>query len=325
MKRRGILHAAAATLIGFSLPARPRSTRTRRIAIFHPGTEEATRTVIAVFRATLKELNYIEGRDVVIEVQWGAGKIDEIPSAAAEIVARKPDVIVTATSAGVAAFKKATSTIPIVFATAGSPVEQGFVASLGRPGGNITGVMVFAEMGSKMVEVAREAFPSSQRLAILLHAPDPAHKLILEHFAASTPRFHFEPVVVKFARVAELDRVFKELTERKADVLYVADLAFNHANTEQLIERALQARLPLISNFDEITLKGGLLSYGGARYENYRRAAMLVDKILRGAKPADIPVEQPDRFPLVINRRTARAIGVTLSPVIMFRADRIID
>jgi putative ABC transport system substrate-binding protein len=158
MKRRGILHAAAAALIGFSLPARPQSTRTRRIAIFHPGTEEATRSVIAVFRATLKELNYIEGRDVVIEVQWGAGKIDEIPSAAAEIVARKPDVIVTATSAGVAAFKKATSTIPIVFATAGSPVEQGFVASLGRPGGNITGVMVFAEMGSKMVEVAREAF-----------------------------------------------------------------------------------------------------------------------------------------------------------------------
>lgn len=324
MRRRAILHAAAATLLGFLLPAGSQM-RTRRIAIFHPGTEEATRSVIMAFRATLKELNYVEGRDVVIEVQWGAGKIDEIASAAAEIVARKPDVIVTATSAGVAAFKKATSTIPIVFATAGSPVEQGFVASLGRPGGNITGITVFAEMGSKMVEVAREAFPHSQRLAILLHTPDPAHKLILGHFISSTPRFQFEPVVVNFARTAELDRVFKELAERKADVLYVADLAFNHANMEQLIERALQARLPLISNFDEITLKGGLLSYGGARDENYRRAAVLVDKILRGAKPADIPVEQPDRFPLVINLRTARAIGVTLSPVTMFRADRIID
>lgn len=325
MKRRAILHAAAVTSLGFLLPARSQGTRTPRIAIFHPGTEEATRSVIGTFRATLRELNYIEGRDIAIEVRWGAGKMDEIASAAAEIVARKPDVIVTATSAGVAAFKRATSTIPIVFATAGSPVEQGFVASLGRPGGNITGVMVFTEMGGKMVEVAREAFPHAQRLAILLHTLDPAHKLILDHFVAATPRFQFEPVIVNFSRTAELDRVFRELAERKADVLFVADLAFNHANMEQLIERALEARLPLISNFDEITRRGGLLSYGGARDDNYRRAAVLVDKILRGAKPADIPVEQPDRFPLVINRRTARAIGVTLSPVIMFRADRILD
>src|SRR5439155_7599067 len=279
MKRRALLLAGGATLASLAVPALSQTSRPRRVALFHPGTEETTRPRISAFRAALKELNYLEGPDLIVEVNWGACRTDRIEAAAAEIVARKPDVIVTATSAGVADFKKATSTIPIVFATAGNPVEQGLVASLRHPGGNITGVVVYVEIAAKMVEVAREALPRAQRFAILVHTPDPAHKFSLERFVASAPRFEFEPIVAGYSRTVELDRVFTELAERKADALYMADVAFNFSNHEQLIERSLRARLPLLSGFHEVTVKGGLLSYGTPREENYRRAATLVDKI----------------------------------------------
>jgi putative ABC transport system substrate-binding protein len=326
MRRRAILlgTGGALALVAIRTPAQP--AKPRRIMFFHPGTEESTRQNFAAFRAQLKELNYAEGRDLLIETQWGAGKTERLDSTAAEIVARKPEVIVTATSAATAAFKKATASIPIVFASAGNPVEQGFVASLRRPGGNVTGVVVYpSEMAGKIVEVARQAFPAARRLAILVHTPDPAHKFGLDGFLASAPRLGFEPIVVRVARIVDFDRAFSELAARKADAVYLADVSFNFQNHEQLIERALRARLPLLSDFHEITEKGGLLSYGVPRGDNYRRAAVLVDKILHGAKPADLPVEQPERLQLVVNRKTAKAIGVELSAVTLLRADRTIE
>jgi len=240
-------------------------------------------------------------------------------------VSHNPAVILTGTSAGIAAFKKATSTIPIVFASGASPVEHGFVSSLRRPGGNITGVLTHPELAAKMVEVAREAMPQAQRLAILVHDSDPAHKWMLELIVQSAQRFKFDSVVVRVARAEEIDRAFKEIVDRKADALYLPPLAFSISHRKQFIDRSLKARLPLLSTHHDTTVAGGLLSYGNWREENFRRAAVLVDKILRGAKPGELPVDQPERIQLIVNLKTAKAIGATISPGTMQRADRLIE
>jgi putative ABC transport system substrate-binding protein len=327
MKRRAILAAVGAWLAAAAAPSFPQSpVKLRRVAFLHPGTQRANQSTFEAFRTSMKGLGYAEGREISLETRWAEGRIDRLPSLAAELAALDPAVIVTGTSAAVAACKRATSTIPIVFTTASSPVEQGFVSSLSRPGGNITGVLLHTgDLTSKNAEFAREALPRAQRLAILVHDADPAHMLVLANFLPSAQRFKFEPVVLRVANTEELDRAFRELADRKADALYLPELNFMITNRDQLIARSMKARLPLLSNNDDITTAGGLMSYGTAREENYRRAAALVDKILRGAKPGDLPVEQPERFQLVVNRKTAKAIGVTLSPVTMLRADRIID
>jgi putative ABC transport system substrate-binding protein len=241
------------------------------------------------------------------------------------VVAGKPDVIVTGTSVGVAAFKNATQSIPVVFATAFNPVEQGFVASLQRPGGNITGVLVYSDLTQKTVEVVREAFPAARRLAILLPDSDPAHRFALRAFEASAPRFNFEPLIIRVSRVEDLGRAFGELVASQAEALLTPQLQFVVSYRTQIIAHALKARVPLISGHNFIAEGGGLMSYGTLTVENYERAAALVDKILRGAKPADVPVEQPERFVLIVNRKTAHAIGVTLPSVTLLRADKIVD
>jgi len=326
MKRRAILFASGAWLftapIG-SLAQAPSSPR--RIAVLLPGTQSGFRSRFEAFRSELKNLGHIEGRDILIEERWAEDKTERLASLAAELVALNPQVILTATSAGVAACKKATSTIPTVFATAGNPVEQGFVASLRHPGGNITGIMVHLALAAKIVEVTREALPQVQRLAILVHESDPVHKLILELLVPAAQRFKIEPVVVRVNRAEEIARAFDEIAEQKANALYLPNVAFSVSHSTQLIDRSLKARLPLLSEHHGTTVAGGLLSYGTWREENYRRAAALVDKILRGAKPAEIPVEQPERFELVVNLKTAKAIGVTISPVTMLRATKVIE
>lgn len=327
MRRRAILVAggvwlASAAAIAWAQSRKPQ----RRVAFLHAGSEQPNRATFGALKATFKELGYTEGRDLIIEARWGEGKLDRLPGLAAELIARQPDVIVTATSAALAACAKATQAIPIVFATASTPVEQGFVKSLSRPGGNITGILLYTgELAAKNAEMAREAFPSARRLAIIVHEADPAHRVVLDSFMPGAMRFKFEPVVLRVRQPGELARAFGELAEQKADVLYVPEQNFMITNRERLIDLSFKARVPLLSNNEDITADGGLISYGTAREENYRRAAVLVDRVLRGAKPADLPVEQPDRFQLVVNLRTAQAIGARLPPVMVRRADRIIE
>lgn len=297
----------------------------RRIALVSPGTEKGYRSYFDAFLAAMKDLGYVDGRNVSMEVLWGDNKIEELSARAAAVVARNPAVIVTASSALVAAFKKATSSIPIVFATAALPVEQGFVASLSRPGGNITGVLLHIGLTAKIVEITREALPKVKRLAILIDDNEPIHKAMLEDFEPNARRLKVEPVVVRISSAKDVERVFKELADRKVEALYLPSLSLLGSLRYQLVERALKARLPLLSSNPTVVEAGGLLSYGTQQEENFRRAAALVDKILRGAKPGDLPVEQPERFQLVVNLKTAKAIGVTLSPATMLRADRVIE
>ncbi len=284
-----------------------------------PGTQTGYRSRYETFRAELKNLGYIEGRDVQLDVRWADDRTERLEALAKELVALRPAVILTGTSAGVAACQKATTTTPIVFATAASVVEQGFIASYARPGGNVTGVVIYP-MERKMVELAREALPQARRLAILVHESDPIHKLLLADFLEACAKLKFEPIIARVRRVEDLGLAVNDALAQRPDALVLPDLAFMLSSERYLVERALQARLPLVSSRVETTIAGGLMSYGTSRNENFRRAAAMVDKVLRGAKPGDLPVEQPERFELVVNAKTMKAIGVELSPVIMMRA-----
>lgn len=260
----------------------------------------------------------------MFEVRYAEDVPERHEILAAELVGLKPAVILTATSAGVAACMKASAAVPIVFATAGNPDEQGFVASLSRPGGNVTGVMVHL-IDAKLVEMVRLAFPQAKRLAMLAYDRDPVQKRIHDDFESSAKSLKFDPVVVSVRRVEELSAAFNEVVAKRPAALVLPNISFAFSNSRYLIERAIEARLALVTGREETTDAGALLSYGTDRRENYRRAATMVDKILRGAKPSDLPVERPERFQLVVNMKTAKAIGVTLSPTIMLRADRVVE
>ena len=324
MKRRALLLASGAALVFPSRLFAQASKPPRRIAILLPGTPSSYRDRVDAFRAELKKLGYEEGRDVVLEMRWAENKMPRLASLATEVVALKPAVIVTGTSAGVAAVKNATSTIPIVFGSAGSPVEQGFVASLRRPGGNITGVLVPA-MEAKLAEIARELLPRARRIAMLVHKSDPFGKIAVDAFVPAVKRLNFEPLVVEVARGEELALAFNEIVRQKPDALIAPSLVFMNVHRDYLVERSLEARLPLLSSFEEMTAAGALLSYGNERNESYRRVAVLVDKILRGASPAELPVDQPEKLQLIINLKTARTIGVSMSRDFLQRADRVIN
>jgi len=326
MKRRALLVAGSAWLAAAAARSFAQSPKLpRRIAYLHPGTEDGGSAIFGAFREEMKTLGYIEGRDISIETYWAEGKMDRLASLAAEIVARNPAVIVTSGSAGVAACKNATASIPIVFATAAIPVEQGFVSSLRRPGGNITGVTLHLDVEAKTVEIIREALPAAKRLGLLVHEPDPFHKMMLDTIEPAAKRSKFDLVVVRVARVEDFERAFTELVARKVDALAVPNFAFLVNNRKQIIVRARSARLPLFGSHYQWAEDGGLLSYGTRQEENFRRAATLVDRILRGAKPGDLAVEQPERFELVANMKTAKEIGVKIPSALLLRVTKVIE
>lgn len=272
----------------------------------------------------MKDLGYTEGRDLFIDARWAEDRPEQLQRLALDVASRKPQVIVTASSAGVAAVMKATSSIPVVFATAGRPVEQGFAASLQHPGGNVTGVALYSALSLKIVEFVREALPGAKRLAVMVHERDQAYRQEIEGFEENARRLRFEPQVVRVAAANDFDRAFAELASRKADALILPQLVLFQSHAAELARRAIKGRMALFSAHDDAAA-GALLSYGTPREENYRRSASLVDKILRGASPGDLPIEQPDRVRLAVNQRTARAIGVKLPQVILVRADEVIE
>lgn len=321
-----MLLASGAWLAAAASRAFPQTPKPlRRIALVFPYSQAGGGHLLAVFQAELQKFGHVVGRDISMEVRWADNYGDRLVNFAGELAALKPEIIVTATSAGVAACRKATSTIPIVFATAFDPVGQGFVSSLARPGGNVTGVLVYTDLTLKLVEIAREALPAARRLTLLIHDVDPARRFPLQAFEPAARAFHFEPFIVKVSGVEDLDRAFGEIVNVRSDAIVIPLLGFFTTNHKQLADRALKARLPMLAGQSLIVESGGLLSYGTATEENYRRAAILVDKILKGAKPSDLPVDQPERFQLFVNLKTAKTIGVTLSKTTLLRATKVIE
>jgi ABC-type uncharacterized transport system substrate-binding protein len=277
------------------------------------------------FLKRLRELGWIEGRTVAIEYAWGQGSSERFAEIAADFVRLKVAVIVTSGTANVIAAKQATSVIPIVFAVAGDPIANNLVASLARPGGNVTGLSTLAtDLAGKRLELLREAVPGLRRLATIGNVDNSLAVLEMSEVQAAAGRFGLEAATLEIRRAEDIAPAFEAL-KGGADALYVVADPLANTNRARIHTLAMGARLPAIYNAREHVEAGGLMSYGPNFPDLYRRAAEFVDKILRGAKPADLPVEQPTRFDLVINLTTAKALGLDVPPTLLARADEVIE
>jgi putative ABC transport system substrate-binding protein len=279
----------------------------------------------AAFVAHLRELGWIENRNVTIEYRWSEGRTERYAEIAAEFVRLKVDVIVTVGSA-VPTVKQATTVIPIVFAVAIDPVGSGLVASLAKPGGNVTGLSLqAANLAGKRIELLREVVPQLRRLAIIFNVDNAQPVLEMGETEAAAGTLGIEVAPIEIRRVEDFGPAFREALKAKADALYVAIDQLMVANLMRILTLALGARLPTIFSTRDFVRGGGFMSYGPSYTERFGRAADYVDKILRGTKPGDIPVEQPTKFELVVNLITAQALGLTVPPSLLARADEVIE
>jgi putative ABC transport system substrate-binding protein len=279
----------------------------------------------AAFSQRLGELGWIDGRNLAIEYRWAEGRNERATEIAAEFVRLKVDLIVTGGTANVVAAKDATELIPIVFAAAGNPVGNGLVASLARPGGNVTGLSnQSTDLAGKQIESLREMVPGLRRLAILANIGSPISVLDMREVQAAAGALGLSIVALEIRRAEDIVPAFAGLDGR-ADALLVSPDPLVNTHRVRINTLALGARLPTMHAFRESVEAGGLMSYGPNFPELYRRAAAFADKILRGAKAADIPVEQPTKFDLIVNLTTAKALGLTIPPTLLARADELIE
>ncbi len=297
-----------------------------RIGIIFSSTPAATARLVEVFKQALRELGYVEGQNVVFEPRFGEAKPERLPILAAELVRLKVDVIVAATNRGIEAVRQATQTIPIIMAAGTDPVGSGFAASLARPGGNITGLTAFSpELNGKRLELLKETFPKLSRVALLMTPNVPGSALDLKETESAARSLRLRIQFLEVRGPSDLDSAFKAMTKERADALTMFP---GHpvlmANRKQVVELAAKNRVPAMYPFTEFVDAGGLMSYGPNLAANFRRAATYVDKILKGTKPADLPVEQPTKFELIINLKTAKQIGLTIPPNVLARADKVI-
>ena len=280
---------------------------------------------VAAFVQRLRQLGWIENRNVAIEYRWAEGRPERFAEIAAEFVQLKVDLIVAPTTPAVIAAKQATSVIPIVVATANDPVGTGLVASLARPGGNVTGLSnQLPDTSPKRLELLREVVPGLRRLAILANAGNPGAMVDMREFEATARMLGLETPTFEIRRAEDIAPAFEALKGR-ADALYVAADPLVNTNRVRINTLALGAQLPTMHGLREYVEAGGLISYGPNIPVQYRRAADYVDKILRGAKPGDLPVEQPTKFDLIINLTTAKTLGLTIPESFLLRADELIE
>jgi putative ABC transport system substrate-binding protein len=278
------------------------------------------------FRQGLRELGYIEGQNIAIEYRFASGRVGQLPELAAELVRLKLDVIVTPTTPASLAAKQATSTIPIVFAAVADAVGAGLIANFARPGGNITGLAsISAELGGKRLELLKEVAPKASRVAVLYNPADRSNVLVLKELQESAPALGLTLQPLEVRGPGDFEGAFVAMTRERAHALFGAAgvLTFEHRNT--IVDLAAKNRIPAMWGHRQFVEAGGLMSYAVNWYDQLRRAATYVDKILKGAKPGDLPVEQPTKFELVINLKAAKALGLTIPPSLRLRADEVIQ
>jgi putative ABC transport system substrate-binding protein len=281
-------------------------------------------TTIA-FRQGLRELGYVEGQNILIEWRWGGGKTERFPDFAAEMVKLNVDVIVAANDAAGRAAQQATKSIPIV-SLFGDPVGSGLVATLARPGGNITGLTTQSpDVTAKRLQLLKEAVPKVSRIAVLADTNDRSYQESLKEAEGAARSLGLQLRLYEVGTPNQLDGAFATMARDHAGAVFLVGGTMLYANRRGLAERALKSRLPMMCGVRENVDAGCLISYGAGLTDSFRRAAYFVDKILKGAKPADLPVEQPTKFELVINMRTAKALGMTIPDSLLLRADHIIE
>jgi putative ABC transport system substrate-binding protein len=278
------------------------------------------------FRQGLRELGWIEGQNITIEYRWAEGRFDRLPELAADLVRLRVDVIVATGDPVIRAAKQATGTIPIVMTAVGDPIGAGFVASLARPGGNITGVSNLAvELTGKWLEMLKEVAPKVSQVAILRNAANGTHALFWQEAQAAAQKLGVKVQSYEVRTASDLEGAFTAMTDKRAGAVVVLPDPLVVGERERIADLAAKSRLPAIYTFRGQAEAGGLMSYGPSLQANFRRAATYVDKILKGARPADLPVEQPTRFEMVVNMKTAKALGLTFPQSILVRADQVIQ
>jgi putative ABC transport system substrate-binding protein len=325
MRRREFIKLLVSATSAWPLSARAQQTGKLPTIGFLGNSSSIESQRVAAFVQRLRELGWIDGRNLAIEYRWAEGRNERYSEAAAKLVRLKVDIIVTVATPATLAAKEATTVIPIVFGAASDPVGTGLVESLARPGGNITGLSnQITDVGGKKLQFLREIVPSLRRLAILTDVGNPAAVLDMAEAQAAAHKLGLEVTISEIRRAEDIAPVFDAL-EGHADALYVCVDPLLNTYRIRVNTLALAARLPTVHGLREYVEAGGLMSYGPNLPDLLRRAADFVDKILRGAKPADIPVEQPTKFDLVINLTTAKALGLTIPDSLLARANEVIE
>ena len=316
-----VLAFLASPLAAEAQPAR----KVPRIGYLAAGSVELEKSWLAAFQQGLRELGYVEGETIVIEQRYAAGRYERLPELAAELVRLKVDVLVAAPSAAAHAAMKATSAIPIVMHD-GDPVGTGLVASLAHPGGNVTGLATLhVDLAPKRLQLLKDITPSASRVAVLLNPANPSHPLQLKTIQGAAPALGLTLLVLEVKGPDDIDRAFTRIRkERSGGLLILGDRMFL-THGKRIAELVVKSRLPAIGTVRQYPEHGLLMSYGTNFADLYRRTATYVDKILKGAKPADLPVEQPMRFEMVINMKTAKALGLTIPPLVLLQADQVIE
>ena len=296
-----------------------------RIGVFLPASASATAQLVEAFRQGLREHGYVGEQNLTLELRYAEGKVERFAGLAAELVRSKVDVIVAGSTPGVIAAKNTTGAIPIVMVTTGDPVASGLVASLARPGGNITGVTALGqELSGKRLEVLKEAIPKVSRVAVLSNPTNPDSELSLKGMEAAARALGVQLQLQEVRDPTEFEKAFEAITRQGARALMVLPDPMYVSERGRIVALSAKSRLPAMYAHREFVDAGGLMFYGASLADMWRRAATYVDKILKGAKPADLPVEQPTKFELVINLKTAKQIGLTIPPNVLARADKAI-
>jgi len=329
MNRRGSVLA----LLALGAAARPLGAKAQqagkvyRIGYLSAPTRASVEPGLQAFLRALRELGWVEGQNLIIEYRWAEGKVERLPDLAAELVRLKVDVIVAPAGSAALAAKNATSSIPIVMIFPSDPVEMGLIASLRRPGGNVTGTTFTPgpEIFGKQLQILKEAIPRATRLAVLTNPADPTFALQVRDVEATARSLRLRLQHVAARSAEELEGAFAAMARERAEALLVTGSSTFLAHRARVAELALNGRLPTMLSFRESVVAGGLMAYAVNMAEFVGRSAVYVDKILRGAKPAELPVEQPTRFELVINLKSAKSLGLTIPLAVLDRADEVIE
>jgi putative ABC transport system substrate-binding protein len=324
--RREFVLLAVGAAIAVPLTAHAQQKATPVIGYLGTGSPGPNAPQLAAFRQGLSETGYVEGQNVAIEYRWAEGFFDRLPTLAADLVDRKVDVIAAGSPPAALAAKRETSTIPIVFNTGDDPVATGLVASLARPGGNLTGVgILLTELVPKRLQLLLEMVPQARVIALLVNPNGPEAEPTIRDAETAARAKGVQLLIMKAGTEGEIDAAFATLVQLHADALLVGNDPFFNGRREQLVALAARHAAPVIYFFREFAAAGGLISYGPSLPDIFRQAGIYAGKILKGAKPADLPVQQPTKFELVINMKTAKALGLAVPQSLLARADEVIE
>jgi putative ABC transport system substrate-binding protein len=324
-RRKLVIALGAGALGGAGAVGAQAPAKVRRIGLLSPSSPSDVALWYQAFRLGLRDLGWAENRNISFEYRYAEGRHDRFPDLAADLVHLKVDVIVTAITSDTLAAQKATRTIPIVMAAGGDPVATGLVESLARPGGNVTGMsQMISELGGKRLALLKEMVPKLSRVAVLWNPQSASSTLYWKEIQLPARKLGLQLHSLEVRSPDDFEKAFEDATRARAGALLVTGDPVVAANLKRLAGLAAKSRLPSIHQLSEFADAGGLLAYGADRVDMFRRAATFVDKILKGAKPGDLPIEQPTKFELVINMTTAKALGITIPQSVLVRADKVI-